>query len=360
MLWYRRWTDRTNSLQLYKVGFWGTAVFDALCDIAAERDFGGLVPKEYAEPSFLMRQMNLRPGDSRNEKGEENGAEIIARAFQDVIASGLVVENECFWLIDGWSRRQPKVPRKSTERVRKYRKTLKKTEKKRNENETQVKHNETRFIKFHHVSETHETHNEKEKEREKEKKREKRKNLDANASFPEKQKSTEKPEKPAKEEPTGRFKSLQRALEGLYSDFRGVPYGWQGGKDGSALKSLLTRFTDELILQAWERGLTESNRYLNISTVAELSAKVNNLLAPPVAGVKNNPPASALTQTGQPETPEQHRRRMAVLKRRLTSQGEPALEELRAKWLAKNDALLAAGKQDECDIDYLLKKGIEP
>lgn len=316
-----------------------------------------MVPELYAEARFLVKYLNLEPQHFTLKDGSDGREKLVKDALQRILDVGLVRKEEGHFVIDGWERRQPKIPQKSTQRVRKYREGLKKkdeTEMKRDE--TQVKHNETRFIKFHHVSETHETHNEKEKEREKEKRR----NLDAIASFPKKEKSTEKPKKPAKEEPTGRFKSLQRALEGLYSDFRGVPYGWQGGKDGSALKSLITRFPDELILQAWKRGLTEPDRYLNISTVAELSAKVNNLLAPPVAGVKNNPSASALTQTGQPETPEQRRRRMAVLKRRLTSQGEPALEELRAKWVAKNDALLAAGKQDECDIDYLLKKGIEP
>lgn len=350
MNWYRRWTDRQSSSQLFQAGFFGTAVFDALCDICAERDFGGMVPELYAEAKFLVKYLNLEPQHFAAKDGSDGREKLVKDALQRILDVGLVRKEEGHFVIDGWERRQPKIPQKSTQRVRKYREGLKKKD------ETETKRDETQRNAFHDVSETHETHNEKEKEKEKEKRR----NLDAIASFSKKEKSTEKPEKPAKEEPSSRFKSLQRALEGHYSDFRGVPYGWQGGKDGSALKSLLTRFTDDLILQAWKRGLTESDRYLHISTVAELSAKINNLLAPPVAGVKNNPPASALTQPGQPETPEQRRRRMAVLKRRLTSQGEPALEELRAKWVAKNDALLAAGKQDECDIDYLLKKGIEP
>jgi hypothetical protein len=168
----------------------------------------------------------------------------------------------------------------------------------------------------------------------------------------------QKPAKPAEQVEPSRFQSLLRALEGHYSNVRGVPYGFQGGKDGSALKSLIGRFTDDLILRAWKRGLVEPNAYRNVSTIAELSAKINHLLAPAVGEVKNNPPGFPLTQAGgRVETPEEYRRRQAELKKRLTAQGEPQLPELREKWIAKNNALVEAGRIDECDPDFLRIKG---
>jgi len=111
----------------------------------------------------------------------------------------------------------------------------------------------------------------------------------------------------------------------------------------------------------WTRGL-KATGWHQVNTLAQLRQKWNDL-ATPVAGVTNTPPKprnEALTPVGGGvETPEQFRKRQAELKRRLTAQGEPLMPELKEKWYAKNDALVAAGRVEDCDPDYLYKKGIK-
>lgn len=265
MLWYRRWTDRQNSIQLHKVGFWGIAVFDALCDISAERDFGGSIPKEYVEVSFLIRQMRLKKDDLRGGPDDDFRTEIVTQALFHLKQVGLIVENECFILIDGWQRRQPKVPKKSTERVRKHRKLLKKTLKNTEKNETEMKHDETRFTMFPIVSETHETHIEKEKEREKER-----------------ESKSEKKEKKLVAKATGEksaHKSLTDKLSEAYEQARGSKYLHQKGKDGVAVRDLLSIATEEEILARWRKGLISAGWH-QVSTFAQLRQKWNDLAQP--------------------------------------------------------------------------------
>lgn len=262
MLWYRRWTDRQNSIQLHKAGFWGTVVFDVLCDISAERDFGGSIPKEYVEVGFLIRQMRLEKDDLRGGADADFRTEIVTQALFQLKQVGLLVENECFITIDGWQRRQPKVPKKSTERVRKHRKLLKKTIKNTDQNETEMKHDETRFTMFPNVSETHETHIEKEKEREKEK-----------------ENKSEKKEKKLVAKATsekGAHKSLTDKLVEAYEQIRGSKYLHQKGKDGVAVKDLLSIATEEEILVRWRKGLNATGWH-NVSTFAQLRQKWNDL-----------------------------------------------------------------------------------
>jgi len=165
MEWYRRWTDRRSSAQLYQAGFWGTVVFDALCDISAERDFGGVISEVYCEASFLVRQINLQLFDCGAGDGVDTREDIVKVALLKLLKVGLIRRDEDNLIIDGWERRQPRLPKKSTERVRKHRESLKK------KTETEMKHHETRFTPFQNVSETRETDKEKEKEKEKEKKK---------------------------------------------------------------------------------------------------------------------------------------------------------------------------------------------
>lgn len=159
MLWYKRWTDRRSNAQLHRVGFWGTVVFDALCDISAERDFHGVIPAEYLEVDFLIKFIGILPEELPGTGDPNNLIGLIEQGLEDVkrvklvssvsnvscVSSNVSSVSDIFWRIDGWERRQPKPTQKSTDRVRKHRERLE-------------KQNATTRNMFHDVSETHETH----------------------------------------------------------------------------------------------------------------------------------------------------------------------------------------------------------
>jgi len=174
MDWYRRYTDRDGNRKIYKAGFFGAALYDALCDINAKEDLGGEITQQFQDLDWIARRMMLDEEFLAGTIGDPDDSATPAsflRVYLERIADpscGLlrierVGDGEEVWVIVGWVDRQPKMPDKSTERVKKHRQSV------------NSKRNETERNAFHDVSsvsvkrdETHETHIEKEREKEKE------------------------------------------------------------------------------------------------------------------------------------------------------------------------------------------------
>lgn len=101
------------------------------------------------------------------------------------------------------------------------------------------------------------------------------KNIVANATSEE----TKKPKKTKKTvdpEYSERRKSLLTALEASYEQKRGSKYLHQGAKDEDALKRLIGRYDDKLILERWALGLTLT-KWPGVSTIAQLGSRFNEL-----------------------------------------------------------------------------------
>jgi hypothetical protein len=128
MEFYRRYSDALGHPQLLKAGFWGAAVFTTLCDVSAARDFAGHLPKAYLEPAWLVREMNLQPGDVPGGNPVVTVEEGLSRCF----VTGLLRCDGEDARIDGWERRQPNAPRTAAERKRKQREKQKLSRESRN------------------------------------------------------------------------------------------------------------------------------------------------------------------------------------------------------------------------------------
>lgn len=362
MKWYKRFSDFSLSREAFTISPLAHLVYNVICDTVARSGEEGELPAvDIDSPSYLARLCNLTlttPGElDALWTSKEGRRQILTVAVTDAesllfavgqcvkvgLLSRLQRETGDAYVVEGFTDDNPIFLNPETR-------------KKRRQRENQEK---TGTVPGHTGDSTGQSRARGEERRREEKRKEKKLTGQAQQKKA-KARKPQKPAKPAEQVEPGRFQSLLRALESHYSNVRGVPYGFQGGKDGSALKALIGRFNDDLILQAWKRGLVESNPFRNVSTIAELSSRINHLLAPAAVGVKNDPSNISLTGgAGRIETPEEYRRRQAELKRRLTAQGEPGLPELREKWIAKNEALQSAGKLTECDPDFLRIRGIK-
>lgn len=157
MEWYKRYTNRSNHGQLFKAGFWGGVVFDALCDSSAAYDLNGRLPKIYAEPEYLQRQLRLTEADigfrhdpSRDARdascdARDGVTQLLIDAVRMCFEAQLIRLEGDLVVIDGWERRQPKPSQSDAARSRKYR------EKKKNE-----RLNKAAFEPFETVTNRHE------------------------------------------------------------------------------------------------------------------------------------------------------------------------------------------------------------
>jgi hypothetical protein len=96
----------------------------------------------------------------------------------------------------------------------------------------------------------------------------------------------EKSEKPIADAtaPKGsRASGLTAQLVEAFQKARGAKYLHQKGKDGEALKELMTIATDEEVVERFTRGLTASG-WLRINTIAQLRQKWNDLAKPTTSG----------------------------------------------------------------------------
>lgn len=122
MQYYRRWVDIQHHPKPVAAGFWGTAVFTALCDINAEFDLGGEIPAHYANPQFVLRAMNLWDADCP----AGGSMQTVCNGMQRARVAGLIVQHEDGSVtLPGWADRNPNVPSTSTERSQKRRRLLK-------------------------------------------------------------------------------------------------------------------------------------------------------------------------------------------------------------------------------------------
>lgn len=122
MQYYRRYVDIQHHPKAVGAGFWGTAVFTALCDINAEFDLAGEMPAHYANPQFVLRAMNLWDGDCPAGGALQN----VCNGMQRARVAGLILQHEDGSVtLPGWDERNPNVPSTSTERSQKRRKLLK-------------------------------------------------------------------------------------------------------------------------------------------------------------------------------------------------------------------------------------------
>lgn len=141
MEWYRRYSNLSSHPQIIRAGFWGRIVFDALCEVSAEFDLGGLISDDFYDAQFLIRRLGLHAQAIGGMAPEA----VIAAGLNGCLKAGLLVREGNAVVIDGWDRKQPKTPTKSTTRVRAYR------ERKRSEGG--VKRDET-VSPFHETGET--------------------------------------------------------------------------------------------------------------------------------------------------------------------------------------------------------------
>jgi len=79
------------------------------------------------------------------------------------------------------------------------------------------------------------------------------------------------------------WKPTTDALCATFLEARGVPYAFQGAKDGAALSWLLAQAEPEEVLLRWRRGLRGVG-WEKVNTVAQLRAKWNDL-APPASDI---------------------------------------------------------------------------
>lgn len=287
MEWYKRYTNRSNHGQLFKAGFWGGVVFDALCDSSAAYDLNGRLPKVYAEAEYLQRQLRLTQADigvrhdpSRDARdascdARDGVTQLLNDAVRMCFEAQLIRLEGDLVVIDGWERRQPKPSQSDAERSRKYR------EKKKNE-----RLNKAAFEPIETVTNRHEASRDASRgvtPRVEESREEKNRIEDPVDSENESTSETttaalkaKKQKKPQTPEEAARRKSLITALEALFSRFMGSPYTWAGGRDFQALKRLMAQHPDPVILLRWERGLLAEG-WLHTSTIAQLALKFNDL-----------------------------------------------------------------------------------
>lgn len=150
MDWYRRYSNAGSHPQIVRAGFWGRAVFDALCDASAEFDLGGELPGQYTDPGYLALRMGLTKSACMGGDPEA----IIKAGLASCVKAGLLREEHGLFIIDGWERRQPKIPTKSTKRVQAHR--ARKRQEEENQDVGDVKRDETSETRST-VSETVET-----------------------------------------------------------------------------------------------------------------------------------------------------------------------------------------------------------
>lgn len=313
MEWYKRYTNRSNHGQMYEAGFWGGVVFDALCDSSAAYDLNGRLPKVYGDIDYLRRQLRLSEADfcgeckpSRNvtdakndvvthENGfvthENHVVTVLFQAFKRLISVGLVHEEDGFYVIDGWERKQRKSPKSDAERSRNYR------ENKKQKKQTEAENKTVETVTKRHVHESDanvrvtERHTRVDKSREEKKRIEKNREEilvaeathDASVTESKQAKEVQKEEAPKKaktekSKSDSVYNSLKTALEASYKQIRGEEYPFHYGRDGSSLKRLIGSFTPEAIIERWERGLNAQD-YLRVDHVADLFSKWPKLSA---------------------------------------------------------------------------------
>lgn len=79
-------------------------------------------------------------------------------------------------------------------------------------------------------------------------------------------------------EPDPRHRPLQQRLEAIFSEVRGEPYVFGGGRDAKAISSLLHRDVDE-VERRWRRALELGTKYPGCATIALLPGRWNELSA---------------------------------------------------------------------------------
>lgn len=90
-----------------------------------------------------------------------------------------------------------------------------------------------------------------------------------------------------------RHAPLVAQLADVFREARGVEYGFQGGKDGRAVATLLLLGPDQEILTRWKRAL-KLERFPGCSSIAELAQRWNHLGGnPPATGPPGKPKATA-------------------------------------------------------------------
>lgn len=85
----------------------------------------------------------------------------------------------------------------------------------------------------------------------------------------------------AKKEPDPTHALFVDELVKVYEQVHGAKYLFAGGKDGMALKRLLTIATREEILAVWAKGLTTDKEFDRVHNLAELAGKWTRLVAKP-------------------------------------------------------------------------------
>lgn len=241
MEWYRRYTDRSRHPQLFKAGFLGSLAFDALCDVAAEFDLGGVIPAQYCDPAWLAARSLIEPAEFGADPLDPDvtASRYMSLGLTAAEAAGLISrDGQGSWLIDGWERRQPKVPLKSSERVKKHRARAAETQR------NAVKRVETDIER------------EKESEREKEKEREKGPVSSSDAALRLKDETLRAlADRRAKDRPPGEFRDR---VDAAYKAQRGGEFDWTSAEELAVGALLGKKGGEEEIHRRWLIALRRS------------------------------------------------------------------------------------------------------
>lgn len=270
MLWYKRYASLSVGREIFSISPLAHLIYTVASDMMARAGKGGTIRAEDLDsPEYLARMCNLRLAslediqhailsDSKDRKAVLTGAltdpESLMGALSECVKVGLIkqktVENESVYVIEGFTDDNPFFLPPETVKKRKQREIA----------------SVSGSVPGQYGDSPGTVPGKREKrEREKERKKEKREKLVAKATG----------EKCA-------HKSLTDKLVEAYEQIRGSKYLHQKGKDGVAVKDLLSIATEEEILVRWRKGLNATGWH-NVSTFAQLRQKWNDLSQTTVA-----------------------------------------------------------------------------
>ncbi len=285
MKWYKRFSDFSLSREAFTISPLAHLVYSVICDtVARTGEEGELCAIDIDSPSYLARLCNLRlttPGELEALWASKHGrrevltvsvtdAESLSFAVGQCVKVGLLSrlqrESGDVYVVEGFTEKNPIFLNPETRKKRKQRENQEKTG----------------TVPGHTWDSTGQPRSRGEKKRGEEKRREKKSIVDEKPSTVAKTESQE----------TSPIKELTSRLTAAFSEVRKEAYLHQGAKDAVALKRILS-FDAAEVERRWRRGLSEADRWLNISTFAQLAQKWNDLgskapgtVSPPVQKTK--------------------------------------------------------------------------
>lgn len=315
---------------------------------------GQLEAKHIDDHEYLARRLNSRlvseaefqdMGASNPDIGMMNvtHSALLSRCVQQLILVGLLrvemVDTSKVYVVPGFTKDNHGYLSNSTVRQRNY----------RQKSEKDVTHAALPSRSVTHAALASRLEEKEEKERE---------DIVAVATS----KKTRKAKTEETDEAKERRKSLIKALEASFSNVRGQPYGFQGAKDGNALKWLIANSDDSEILRRFEAGL-KLEKWPRIDSIAQLRSNWNSLAALPAqSATVHNLTFSQREQLEQEERRKAEREKQKRLEAKLEADRkvewwEPLERgEIWDMWFQRQQELEAAGEFEKLAPTYQRQK----